>query len=93
MRRAGETWVITADRSLDAVQHSLLQLAGLDVLLRDRFDRAVHREVVVARGDDKVDLLDPARFVDPVVMEQRAARRLHDTHTLLVGRSDRKSVV
>ena len=83
--RTREARVIAADRGFDTVKHALLQLIGMDVLLRDGFHRAVHRQVVVAGGDDEVDLLDAPAAIHPIMVEQRAARCFDDAHALLVG--------
>ena len=53
-------------------------LRARDVVLGDLGHGPVHRQVVLAGGDDQVDLSDQAVLVHLVVVEQRAARRLAD---------------
>ena len=76
VRRATQARIEGADAGLDAVQNALRDLRPLDVVPGDLRDGAVHRQVVLAGGDDQVDLLNQAVVVHLVVVEQRAARRL-----------------
>ena len=76
MGRAGQARIVGADRHLDVVEQPLGDLAAGEEARRDGADRLVHRLVVVGRRDDEVAIGDEVVVADPVVMEQRAARRL-----------------
>ena len=78
VRRAAQARVEGADAGLQRGSGPLGDLRPADVVLGDLRDGAVHRQVVLARGDDQVDLRQQAVLVDLVVVEQRAARRLAD---------------
>ena len=82
VRRTAQARVEGADAGLDAVEHGLGDLGAVDVVLGDLRDGPVHRQVVLAGGDDEVDLLQQAVLVHLVVVEQRAARRLADADAL-----------
>src|SRR4051812_33026549 len=59
-----------------AVEQPLGDLRAADVVFGDLGDRPVHRQVVLAGGDEQVRLLDPPVLVHPVMVEEDAARRL-----------------
>ena len=76
--RAAEARVIRPHARFEPVKDAIGRIAIADEMLRDFFHRAVHREVVLPRRDDKVYLEQATVFVNFVVMEQRPARRLAD---------------
>jgi hypothetical protein len=80
VRRAAQARVVAADAVLDAVEHRFGNLRCRDVMPRDLRDGLVHRQVVLAGGDDEVDLLQQAVAVHGVVVEQRAARGFAHAH-------------
>ncbi len=78
MGRATEAGVEGADDRLDAVQHALFDLFPVDEVARHLIDTLVHRQAVVAGGDDQIGPLHHALAVDLVMVHQRAARRFAD---------------
>ena len=75
---AAQAGVVGADAVLDPVEQPLVELVAGEEALGQLLDGAVHRQVVLAGGDDQVDLFQDAVVVDLVVMEQGAAGRLAD---------------
>jgi len=61
-------------------QHRLGDFLAADVVPGDLRHGLVHRQVVLAGGDDEIDLLEQAIAVHGVVMEQRPARSFADAH-------------
>src|ERR1039458_3066393 len=78
-----EARVVAADHRLHTVEHPLLDLIALDVVPGRLEDAPVHRQVVVAGGDDPVGPLHQAVVVHVVVVDEHPARRLGDTHALV----------
>ena len=83
VRRAGQARVVAADDRFHAVEHRLLEPVALDVLARDLEHGAVHRRVVVPRGDHEVRPLDQAVVVHLVVVHQGPAGRLGHADALV----------
>jgi len=73
---ATEARIEVANSGLDSVKHALGNLGALDIVFCYLRDCSVHREIILPRGNDQVNLLDRARALNLVVMEQCAARRL-----------------
>jgi hypothetical protein len=82
--RAAQARVVGADAGLDAVQHAFLELVPLDVVPRDLEDGLVHRQVVLAGGDDQVRPAEP-RVVVVEGREHGAAAELAELRELAVG--------
>lgn len=76
VRRAAQARVERPDARLQAVQGPLGDRDSLDEMTRDLAHGPVHREVVLARGDDQVDAREQPVPVHPIVMEQRPPGRL-----------------
>ncbi|MEY3254645.1 MAG: hypothetical protein RJA01_651 [Actinomycetota bacterium] len=69
---AGEAGVVAADSGFDAVEETFGDIFAVDVVFGDLGDGFVHGQVVLARGDDQVHLLDEAVVVYFVVVEEGA---------------------
>src|SRR5664279_4017065 len=80
VRGATQARVVAADAVLDAVEHGLGYLIAAHVIARDLGDGLVHRQVVLAGGDDEVDLTKQAVPVNGIVVEERAPRGFTDAH-------------
>ena len=78
--RAAQARIVTADAVLDAVEHRFGNVLAADIMPRDLRDGLVHRQVVLAGGDDEIDLLQQAVAVHGVIVEERAARGLAHAH-------------
>ena len=80
VRRATQARVVTADAVFNAVEHRFGDVVAADVMPGDLRDGLVHRQIVLAGGDDEVDLFEQAIAVHRVIMEQRAARGFARAH-------------
>ena len=83
---AAQAGIVAADERLDAIEHAFLEFLRLDVFPRNGLHTAVHRQVVVAGGNNQVGLLNPAIGIHPVMMDQRAARGFNHAHAFPIGR-------
>ena len=63
--RAAQARVKEPDAVFDAVQHAFTQSITIDISVGRLLHGAVHRQVVLAGGDDHVDLLQDTVFVQP----------------------------
>ena len=59
--RATQAGVVTADAVLNAVEHRLGNFGAVNIMFRDLRHGAVHGQVVLAGGDDEIDLLSGCR--------------------------------
>lgn len=82
---AGEAGVVGSDGGFDAVEGAFGYFGAFDVVFGDFFDGAAHGVVVVARGDEEIDLFDLAVFIDPVLMPEGSAGGFDDANALAVG--------
>src|SRR5205823_1754632 len=73
MGRTTQAWIIGADHSFHAIQHSVGEFVALNVALRDLQHTAIHRKIVLSGGDDQICPANQALLVNFVMMKQSAA--------------------
>src|SRR5262245_24271912 len=82
VRRATQTGIEGADAGFEAIEDTLGNLWSLDRVAGDLQHSAIHRQVVLAGGDEQVHFLNETIGIHLVMVEQRAARRLAATNAL-----------
>ena len=82
MGGATQAGVEAANPRLDSVQHPFGDLVVVDVVLGNLGHRFVHCQVVVAGGNNQVDLLNQTILVHLVMVEQGTSRRFADADAL-----------
>ncbi len=78
VRGAGQAGVEGADGDLDVVEQAFGDFVAVQVAPGDVADGFVHRLVVIGRRHNEVGHRDQVVFIDAVMVEQCAARRLDD---------------
>ena len=80
MSRATQARIVTADAMFHPVEQRFGNDIPAHVMARDLRHGLVHGQVVLAGGNDQVDLFQQAVAIHGVIVEQRAARRLARAH-------------
>ena len=75
MGRAGQARVVTSDSGFDTIQNTLgnFSFFAVDKIRRNLADSAIHSNVVLCCGNNKIRFLDNTVFIHMVMMEQDTA--------------------
>ena len=82
MSGAAEAGIVSPHQRGDAVEHTFLQAIAVDEMLAHLAHAVADGAVVMSGGDDQVGPDDGAVFVDLVMMDEGAARRLDHAYAL-----------
>jgi hypothetical protein len=65
----GEAGIITADGNLNAIEDALGYVPALDILTGHVKHGFIHRQVIMAGGNDQIHLFDLPGFVHFIMMD------------------------